>query len=137
MYQNFLFLCDFYPTDHVLVNTKTTIPLRSVNSTRYIPRRFTIPSPSGDSSWKRKKKIELVIWFNVFTFRRKVGWKAYVMNLGFYILFLVMLTTMTILLEEKTHRSSLLNIPRFTIVIMSLFHLLKELFQIWDEVSSG
>ncbi|CAH3142085.1 unnamed protein product [Porites lobata] len=64
---------------------------------------------------------------------RKVGWKAYVMNLGFYILFLVMLTTMTILLEDKTHRSSLLNIPRFTIVIMSLFHLLKELFQIWDE----
>lgn len=63
---------------------------------------------------------------------RKVGWKAYVMNLGFYILFLVMLTTMTILLEDKTHRSSLLNIPRFTIVIMSLFHLLKELFQIWD-----
>ena len=73
----------------------------------------------------------------MFTFRRKVGWKAYVMNLGFYILFLVMLTTMTILLEDKTHRSSLLNIPRFTIVIMSLFHLLKELFQIWDEVSSG
>ena len=59
------------------------------------------------------------------------------MNLGFYILFLVMLTTMTILLEEKTPKSSLLNIPRFTIVIMSLFHLLKELFQIWDEVSRG
>ena len=67
--------------------------------------------------------------------RRSVGWKAYVMNLGFYILFLVMLTTMTVLLEDDNkHRNPLLDIPRFTIVVMSLFHLLKEIFQIWDEV---
>jgi len=65
---------------------------------------------------------------------RSVGWKAYVMNLGFYILFLVMLTTMTVLLENNNKQHSpLLDIPRFTIVVMSLFHLLKEVFQIWDE----
>ena len=58
------------------------------------------------------------------------------MNLGFYILFLVMLTSMTVLLEKgsKTQKSPLLDIPRFAIVVMSLFHLLKEVFQIWDEV---
>ena len=58
------------------------------------------------------------------------------MNLGFYILFLVMLTTMTVLLEkdDDTKRSPLLQFPRYTIVVMSLFHLLKEVFQIWDEV---
>lgn len=57
------------------------------------------------------------------------------MNLGFYILFLVMLTTMTVLLENNNKQHSpLLDIPRFTIVVMSLFHLLKEVFQIWDEV---
>lgn len=57
------------------------------------------------------------------------------MNLGFYILFLVMLTTMTVLLEDESkQKSPLLDIPRFTIVVMSLFHLLKEVFQIWDEV---
>ena len=57
------------------------------------------------------------------------------MNLGFYILFLVMLTTMTLLLEHKSEQhNDLLDIPRFTIVVMSLFHLLKEIFQIWDEV---
>ncbi|XP_078360427.1 transient receptor potential cation channel subfamily A member 1-like isoform X2 [Oculina patagonica] len=66
---------------------------------------------------------------------RSVGWKAYVMNLGFYILFLVMLTTMTVLLEDgsKEQKNVFLDIPRFTIVVMSLFHLLKEIFQIWDE----
>lgn len=66
-----------------------------------------------------------------------MGWKAYVMNLGFYILFLVMLTAMTVLLEDsrRKEKSDFLDIPRFTIVIMSLFHLLKEIFQIWDEVS--
>lgn len=66
-----------------------------------------------------------------------MGWKAYVMNLGFYILFLVMLTAMTVLLEDskKKEKSDFLDIPRFTIVVMSLFHLLKEIFQIWDEVS--
>ena len=69
-----------------------------------------------------------------FHFRRSVGWKAYVMNLGFYILFLVMLTTMTVLLDKSGGTSPLLDIPRFTIVVMSLFHLLKEVFQIWDEV---
>ena len=41
----------FYPTD--LVNTKTTIPSGSVNSARYLPRRFAsrsmFTSPSGDS----------------------------------------------------------------------------------------
>ena len=63
-----------------------------------------------------------------------MGWKAYIMNLGFYILFLVMLTIMTVLLEKDT-QSPLLNVPRFTIVVMSFFHLLKEAFQIWDEVS--
>lgn len=65
-----------------------------------------------------------------------MGWKAYVMNLGFYILFLVMLTTMTVLLEDGSNQQKnvLLDIPRFTIVVMSLFHLLKEIFQIWDEV---
>lgn len=64
-----------------------------------------------------------------------MGWKAYVMNLGFYILFLVMLTTMTVLLENSSKQQHpLLDIPRFTIVVMSLFHLLKEIFQIWDEV---
>lgn len=63
---------------------------------------------------------------------RSVGWKAYIMNLGFYILFLVMLTIMTVLLEKDT-QSPLLNVPRFTIVVMSFFHLLKEAFQIWDE----
>ena len=57
------------------------------------------------------------------------------MNLGFYILFLVMLTSMTVLLEnESKTQSRLLDIPRFAIVVMSLFHLLKEVFQIWDEV---
>ncbi|XP_067037370.1 transient receptor potential cation channel subfamily A member 1-like isoform X2 [Acropora muricata] len=66
---------------------------------------------------------------------RSVGWKAYIMNLGFYILFLVMLTAMTVLLEKDTEntQSPLLDVPRFTIVVMSLFHLLKEIFQIWDE----
>lgn len=64
-----------------------------------------------------------------------MGWKAYVMNLGFYILFLVMLTIMTVLLEDRAEqKNDLLDIPRFTIVVMSLFHLLKEIFQIWDEV---
>ena len=65
-----------------------------------------------------------------------MGWKAYIMNLGFYILFLVLLTTMTLLLEDdnKQQHDALLDIPRFTIVVMSLFHLLKEIFQIWDEV---
>ena len=74
-----------------------------------------------------------------FTFRRSVGWKAYIMNLGFYILFLVMLTAMTVLLEKDTEntQSPLLDVPRFTIVVMSLFHLLKEIFQIWDEVSKA
>ena len=57
------------------------------------------------------------------------------MNLGFYILFLVMLTIMTVLLEDRAEqKNDLLDIPRFTIVVMSLFHLLKEIFQIWDEV---
>ena len=56
------------------------------------------------------------------------------MNLGFYILFLVMLTTMTVLLAGNSEPHKLLDIPRFTIVVMSLFHLLKEIFQIWDEV---
>lgn len=64
---------------------------------------------------------------------RSVGWKAYTMNLGFYILFLVMLTIMTVLLADEEKLNSLLDIPRFTIVVMSLFHLLKEIFQIWDE----
>lgn len=61
------------------------------------------------------------------------------MNLGFYILFLVMLTAMTVLLEKDTEntQSPLLDVPRFTIVVMSLFHLLKEIFQIWDEVSKA
>ena len=46
-----------------------------------------------------------------------------------------MLTTMTVLLEnDHTQPNTLLDIPRFTIVVMSLFHLLKEIFQIWDEV---
>lgn len=63
-----------------------------------------------------------------------MGWKAYTMNLGFYILFLVMLTIMTVLLADEEKLNSLLDIPRFTIVVMSLFHLLKEIFQIWDEV---
>ena len=46
-----------------------------------------------------------------------------------------MLTTMTVLLENNNKQHSpLLDIPRFTIVVMSLFHLLKEVFQIWDEV---
>ena len=68
-----------------------------------------------------------------------MGWKAYIMNLGFYILFLVMLTAMTVLLEKDTEntQSPLLDVPRFTIVVMSLFHLLKEIFQIWDEVSKA
>ena len=56
------------------------------------------------------------------------------MNLAFYILFLVMLTIMTVLLEDREQNNDLLDIPRFTIVVMSLFHLLKEIFQIWDEV---
>ena len=47
-----------------------------------------------------------------------------------------MLTTMTVLLEDSSEQQNdLLDIPRFTIVVMSLFHLLKEIFQIWDEVS--
>lgn len=68
-----------------------------------------------------------------------MGWKAYIMNLGFYILFLVMLTAMTVLREKDNAKtqSPLLDVPRFTIVVMSLFHLLKEVFQIWDEVSNA
>ena len=42
---------------------------------------------------------------------------------------------MTLLLEHNSkQQNELLDIPRFTIVVMSLFHLLKEIFQIWDEV---
>ena len=50
-----------------------------------------------------------------------------------------MLTAMTVLLEKDTEntQSPLLDVPRFTIVVMSLFHLLKEIFQIWDEVSKA
>ena len=50
-----------------------------------------------------------------------------------------MLTAMTVLLEKDTEntQSPLLDVPRFTIVVMSLFHLLKEIFQIWDEVSNA
>lgn len=68
-----------------------------------------------------------------------MGWKAYIMNLGFYILFLVMLTAMTVLREKDNAKTQnpLLDVPRFTIVVMSLFHLLKEVFQIWDEVSNA
>ena len=87
-----------------------------------------------------KSKINLKRSWKHFVshFRRSVGWKAYVMNLGFYILFLVMLTIMTVLLENSSkQQNALLDIPRFTIVVMSLFHLLKEIFQIWDEVRHG
>ena len=67
--------------------------------------------------------------------RRSVGWKAYVMNLSFYMLFLLLLTSMTVLLDTKVGENLFIDIPKYTIMVMSLFHLLKELFQIWDEVS--
>ena len=68
--------------------------------------------------------------------RRSVGWKAYVMNLSFYMLFLLLLTTMTVLLDSKVDEELLITIPKYIIIVMCAFHLLKELFQIWDEVSN-
>ncbi|XP_031550786.1 transient receptor potential cation channel subfamily A member 1-like, partial [Actinia tenebrosa] len=64
---------------------------------------------------------------------RSVGWKAYVMNLSFYMLFLLLLTSMTVVLDSKVGEDLFIDIPKYTIMVMSLFHLLKELFQIWDE----
>ncbi|KAK3728572.1 hypothetical protein QZH41_011655 [Actinostola sp. cb2023] len=64
---------------------------------------------------------------------RSVGWKAYVMNLSFYMLFLLLLTTMTVLLDSEVEENMLIEIPKYTIIVMCLFHLLKEIFQIWDE----
>lgn len=66
--------------------------------------------------------------------RRSVGWKAYVMNLSFYMLFLLLLTSMTVLLDSEVMDTLWIDIPKYTIIVMCLFHLLKELFQIWDEV---
>ncbi|XP_032228539.1 transient receptor potential cation channel subfamily A member 1 isoform X2 [Nematostella vectensis] len=64
---------------------------------------------------------------------RSVGWKAYVMNLTFYLIFLLLLTSMTIMLDARIEDNLVIDIPKYTIIVMSLFHLLKELFQIWDE----
>jgi len=59
------------------------------------------------------------------------------MNLSFYMLFLLLLTSMTVFLDSEVDENLLIEIPKYIIIVMCLFHLLKELFQIWDEVSGN
>ena len=84
----------------------------------------------------------LVTSWYFLSLRNSIGWKAYAMNLTFYILFLVLITFMTVLFGEGTEHKIeglglRLDIARYVIVVISLFHVLKEIFQIWDEVSGN
>ena len=59
----------------------------------------------------------------------------------FYVAFLIMLTTLTVVManswkdkDKSKDTFDVLAIPKYTIIIISVFHIIKELFQIWDEV---
>ena len=61
------------------------------------------------------------------------------MNLTFYVTFLIMLTTVTVTMTQQWKNKddgsvAILDIAKYTIIIISVVHIMKELFQIWDEV---